>query len=329
MIDIKSKKIEPIRMTYSHIARRLGDKPVSRYLEATLDVQATDHFHYRPLWQSEYQLYDKRRTALNMDDWYKFLDPRQYYYGTYVTTRGRQQDATEQNFAFVEKKNLLMTTPDEVSQKILAYILPLRHFEWGANMNNSQICAMGYGTAITGPAIYQAADRLGNAQYLTRIGLLLADNDPKVLDQAKVDWLEKPYWQGLRKIVETSFVVQDWFELFVAQNFVMDGLVHPLFFDHVERALIQQGGTAYAMLTEFLIDWYKDSTRWVDHQIKVAVSESNANATLLQKWTQTWFNQSVEALAPLTEVTLENGPETLRQLKTDFITRAAKLGISL
>ena len=38
-VDIKTSDIRPIRQTFSHVARRLGDKPASRYQEATLDMQ--------------------------------------------------------------------------------------------------------------------------------------------------------------------------------------------------------------------------------------------------------------------------------------------------
>ena len=61
--------------------------------------------------------------------------------------------------------------------------VPLRHVAWGANMNNSSICAYGYGTALTAPCIFQAMDQLGIAQYLTRIGLLLGR--PEALDDAQ------------------------------------------------------------------------------------------------------------------------------------------------
>ena len=49
-IQIKTIDIEPKRQTFGHIARRIGEgKTASRYQEATLDVQATANFHYKPL----------------------------------------------------------------------------------------------------------------------------------------------------------------------------------------------------------------------------------------------------------------------------------------
>lgn len=329
-IDIKAKTVKPVRQTFTHIAERLGgDKLATRYQEAVYDLQATDNFHYRPTWQPDKELYDATRTAIVMEDWYKLLDPRQYYYGNYCMARAKQQDSAEQNFKFVEKRDLFSHLPEEAKQAIQDFIVPLRHYEWGANMNNTQICAMGYGSAITSAAMLHAGDRLGNAQYFTRIGLLLAENDVAALDAAKTDWMDNEKWQGVRKLVEDSLVVEDWFELFLAQNLVMDGLIHPLFFNHFEQRMNTLGATSYSMLTEFTVDWFAESNRWVDKQIAVAAAESPENKALLSQWFKHWLSEAEQAVAPLAEASLENGVEVLAEVKQALIKRAEKNGITL
>ncbi len=329
-IDIKAKTLKPIRQTYSHVARRIGgDKPATRYQEAVYDIQATANFHYRPTWQPDKELHDETRTALKMEDWYKFLDPRQYYYGNYCMARAKQQDSAEQNFKFVEKRSLLSMMPASAQQAIKDFIIPLRHYEWGANMNNAQICAMGYGTAITSTAMLNAADRLGNAQYITRIGLSLSGGNSVIVDQAKEDWMKKDYLQGLRKLVEDSLVIEDWFELFVAQNLVMDGLLHPLMFGEFENKMNQSGATSYSMLTEFVGDWYAETSRWVDKQINVATAESSENNMLVSGWFRGWLKQAEEAITPLADAVFDNGAEVMAELKQALIKRAEKNGVSL
>ncbi len=329
-IDIKAKTIKPVRQTYSHVARRIGEgKTATRYQEAIYDIQATENFHYRPSWQPGKELYDSTRTSLKMNDWYKFLDPRQYYYGNYCMTRAKQQVSSEQNFKFVKQRHLLSLIPDSTQQNIIDFILPLRHFEWGANMNNTQIAAMGYGAAITSTAMFNAGDRLGNAQYITQIALALSEDDSVILDEAKSTWLENSIWQGLRKIVEDSFVVEDWFELFVAQNLVMDGLIHPLFFDRFEHKLNEKGGSSYAMLTEFIVAWNTETSRWVDKQILIATSESEENKTLVSNWFNDWLKQAELAILPLANAAFENGETVFEEVKEALIKRAAKCGINL
>jgi phenol/toluene 2-monooxygenase (NADH) P1/A1 len=170
-VEIKTAAIEPVRQTFSNIARRLGaDKPASRYQEATFDMQSDCNFHYRPLWDPQRELYDRRRTAVVMKDWYDFKDPRQFYYGTYVLNRAKLQDTAENNFAFVEKHGAMAALPKGLTRRIKAIMLPLRHLEYAANLNNCYISAYGFGAAITNATTFAMMDRLGIAQYLSRIG---------------------------------------------------------------------------------------------------------------------------------------------------------------
>jgi phenol hydroxylase P1 protein len=331
-IDIKTSSVQQIRQTFSHIARRLGaDKAASRYQEATLELQPEVNFHYRPLWEPDFELYDKGRTAIRMADWYAFKDPRQYYYGTYTITRARQQDAMEKSLEFVVKRGLLADLPDEAKTKIAHFMVPLRHAEWGANTNNCFITGYGWGTAITQATMFHSMDRLGLAQYLSRIGLVLDGNQGSSLTEGKRRWLDEPAWQGLRHTLEDLMVVRDWFETLVVQNLVIDGLLYPLVYRHVDRAFTQQYGPGLGMLNEFAITWFDESSRWVDATIKTAAAESEANATLLNQWISTWRPRVLEALKPLAIEALGVGPaaDALQEIEQGLTARLAKLGLEV
>ncbi len=328
-IDLRTVAIKPLRHTFTHVAKRIGgDKPATRYQEGTFDLQATENFHYRPTWDPEHEIFDASRTKVVMKDWYALKDPRQFYYGTYTATRARQQETAETSFEFVESRGLDTALPEGVRQVALDVLLPLRHVAWGGNMNCSYICAYGYGTAITQPHIYQAMDQLGIAQYLTRIGLLLAD--PEALDTAKSQWIGDPKWQGLRHALEDMFVMDDWFELFIAQNLVLDGLLYPLVYSHfIDDHLTLQGGSAIAMLTRFMTDWSAETSKWVDAQVKVAAAESPENKALIQQWTAAWNERISAALAPLAQHALGDKAESvMADIQLAFHARLKKSGLS-
>ncbi|HMZ02773.1 MAG TPA: phenol hydroxylase, partial [Burkholderiaceae bacterium] len=211
-IDLRTVSITPLRQTFDHIAARLGgDKAASRYIEATMNVQADANFHYRPTWDPEHEIFDPSRTKIVMKDWYAFKDPRQLYYGTYTQARARMQETAEADFEFVETRGLSDSFDDAARRTALDFYVPLRHVAWGANMNGASMCAYGYGTAITQACLYAGMDQLGIAQYLTRLGLLMGQ--PGDLEAGKQAWMEAPAWQGLRRYVEDTFVLKDWFEL--------------------------------------------------------------------------------------------------------------------
>jgi phenol hydroxylase P1 protein len=329
-VDLKTVSIKPLRHTFAHVAERIGgDKPASRYQEATLGVQPDANFHYRPTWDPEHEIFDPTRTALTMKDWYAFKDPRQLYYGNWTMTRARQQDAMESNFAFVESRGLIAMLPEDIKKTALDLLLPLRHAAWGANMNNSSACAYGYGTGITAPCMFHAMDQLGIAQYLTRLGLALAE--PEALDAAKEAWLKDVQWQELRRYVEDTFVLSDWFELYVAQNLVLDGLLYPLVYGViVDDVLAAKNGTAIAMLTAFMTEWYAETSKWVDAQIKTAAAESPDNQRLVSDWTRAWRDRAKTALIPLAGRTLgEQGQLAMDEVLDQFNARCSKLGLTV
>jgi phenol hydroxylase P1 protein len=327
-IDLQAREIKPLRNTFAHVAKYVGDdKPASRYQEATLGAQPSANFHYRPTWDPAHEIFDASRSKIVLADWYVLKDPRQFYYASWTMARARQQDAIESNFQFVESRGMVDKMTDDVREKALKVLMPLRHAAWGANMNNASICAYGYGTAFTAPAMFHAMDNLGVAQYLTRLGLALGD--PAVLDEGKQSWLDDAHWQVLRRYVEDTLVVKDPFELFIAQNLALDGLLYPLVYgSFVDDHLALQGGTAVAMLTAFMPEWHEESARWIDAVVKAAAAESEANRVQITAWVQAWTERAQAALAPIARLALADvGGRALDDAATLLAERCRKAGV--
>jgi phenol hydroxylase P1 protein len=328
-IDLQAREIKPLRNTFTHVARHIGgDKPATRYQEATFGAQPTQNFHYRPTWEPQYELFDASRSRVKLADWYVLKDPRQYYYASWTMARARQQEAVEANYQFVDSRNLLAKLPDAVRASVLEVMMPLRHVAWGGNMNNCFIAAYGYGTAFTAPATFHAMDHLGVAQYLTRLGLAL--DDPQVLDDGRQRWIGDPRWQVLRRFVEDTLVVKDPFELFVAQNLALDGQLYPLVYgSFIDDHLARQGGTTISMLTSFMPEWHDESARWIDAVVKAAAAESAENKALIGGWAKTWGDRAQAALAPAAEIALgAGGQQALATVRAAYDARCKKTGLA-
>lgn len=329
-VDLHTREIKPLRQTFAHVAQYVGeDKPASRYLEATLGAQSTANFHYRPTWDPAHELFDTSRSAVKLADWQALRDPRQYYYGTWTMARARQQDAIEANYQFVEARGLVAKMSDAVKTKASEVLIPLRHVAWGGNMNNCSIGAYGYGAIFTAPAMFHAMDQLGVAQYITRMALAL--DEPGALEAGKNEWLNAPSWQPLRHYVEDTLVLQDPFELFIAQNLALDGQLYPLIYgSFVDEHIVAQGGTAVAMLTAFMPEWHDESARWVDAVVKIAATESDANKQLIAGWVKSWSDRAQAALAPVAELALGSaGLAAAAQARSALDARCKKAGLAI
>lgn len=324
-IEIKTNSVEPIRNTYSNIKRRFGDKPATRYQEASFDIEAVTNFHYKPLWDPEHSLNDPTRSCIRMSDWHSVTDPRQFYYGAYVQNRAKMQEATDHSYSFCDKRGLITQLPEALQEILLRYLVPLRHVELGANMNNSGIAGDCVAGTMTQMHIYQAMDRLGAGQYLSRIALIIDGGTGEALDRSKIYWMEDAQWQPMRRLVEDTLVIKDWFELSLTQNLIIDGLMYPLMYDAFDQWLGEQGAADVSMLTEFMRDWSKETVRWVDAMVKTVMAESEANAAQLQAWTAHWEPRAYEALAPLADATV--GRDALDKVRVQFAARLNKLGL--
>ncbi|MCL2658428.1 MAG: aromatic/alkene monooxygenase hydroxylase subunit beta [Betaproteobacteria bacterium] len=328
-IDLRMVTIEPQRQTFDHLAHRFGDKPASRYQEGSYDIQAAENLHYLPTWDPDQKLYDTSITRIVMEDWYALKDPRQFYYSTYTLTRARQQETAEANFSFVETRGLADMLPDDLRATALRVLVPLRHAAWGANQHNSFICGYGYGVTLTQACMYHAMDNLGIAQYLSRLGLLLGDAE--ALDTAKDAWLHDAAWQPLRRYVEDCLVLRDPMELFVAQNVALDGLLYPLVYERiVDNDLSVRGGSAVAMLTQFMSDWFDETRKWTDAVLKTAAAESESNRAVLQEWIRAWSGRAASALLPVAAFALgAQAGEALEEQVAAFKLRAEKAGVAI
>ncbi|MGD9600937.1 MAG: phenol hydroxylase [Gammaproteobacteria bacterium] len=326
-IDIKTANIEPLRHTFDHIEARIGKgKPATRYQEGVHDFQMTQNFHYRPTWEPGLDLFDRRRTTIMLDDFDALVDPRQYYYAPYTIQRAKMQEAQDNNFTLVEKRNLFATLAPEARARIEHVIVPLRHVEWGANTVNCYIAAYAYGTPFNSAALMQATDRLGLAQYVTRLALVLGG--PELLDRGKREWLEHADWQPLRRLVEDTMVIRDWFEAHVVQNLLMDGALYPLAYAHFDQALGAQGGIGYTLATEFMREWHAEAVRWTDATIKVAVNASEANGARVAGWVEQWEPRVREAVAPLARAAFgESAAQTADTVFAGLAARRTKIGI--
>ncbi|MDO4694145.1 MAG: aromatic/alkene monooxygenase hydroxylase subunit beta [Eikenella sp.] len=328
-LEIKTAAIEPVRQTYAHIARRFGDKPATRYQEATYDAQATANFHYRPLWMPDKTLNDASHTAIVMADWYALKDPRQFYYGAYVQNRARMQESAEHSYSFFAKRQCADYLSAEVKQRITVGLLPLRHVEQTANLNHMSGAAYGYGTAVTQACLYAGMDRLGMAQYLSRIGLMLDDNSGTSLTAAKNEWMNNPAWQGLRALCEEMLVCRDWFELMLVQTVLMDSHIQQLAYHAFGTWLDAHQGRDVAMLTEFMQDCLKDVDNWADSVIKLAAAESEANRELLRQWAAAWQPKVAAAWQALAPALLDEDAEAAMAAAADTVNkRLAKLGLA-
>ncbi|NLW98610.1 MAG: phenol 2-monooxygenase [Actinomycetales bacterium] len=292
--ELRTQVIEPTRKTFSHLVRRYGDRPASRYEEGTIDLQAVTNFHYRPLWDPSREIYSPDYSVLKLTDVYAYTDPRQFYYAPYVTARADLHEAFGSTLDYLEKRGMFDRLPPAWSSLVQDILLPLRHYEAAAQMISSAAARFGWGATITQCAAYAAFDRIGNAQMLSRVGISFGGGSADCLDLAKTAWIEADTWQPLRKLVEETLAERDWGKALIALD-TMDRVLYTLFYTHLDDVAIASGAGSYSLVAQHFSSWFADQRRWLDALIKAWVADPEHGATNAAAISQT-------ALAALGEI---------------------------
>jgi len=301
--ELRYQVIEPKRHTYQNLIERYGDESASRYLEGSIDIEPKENFHYRPTWARDRELYDARYSALRLADPYVFTDPRQYYYTPYVTARAAHHEAFGKTLDYLEKRDLLAKMPPGWQAVVASAVLPLRHFESGAQLVTINGARFGHGTTITQCCTYAAFDRIGNAQQLSRVGIALASGSGDLLGAAKREWLEGDHLQPLRELAENIMVSSDWAAGVLAVDTV-DALVYPLLYTGLDEAALLGGGGAYSLVAQHLASWYLDQRKWLDALVAAWLADAEhgpANRAELGRLSQKWAPQATAAVMALAE----------------------------
>ena len=187
--------------------------------------------------------------------------------------------------------------------------------------------AYGYGTVLTQACIYAAMDRLGMAQYISRVGLALDGNTGESLIPAKQAWMQDEAWQGLRKLCETSLTEQDYFKLFLLQNLVIDSFMSELVYTQFDQWLAQHQARDLAMLMEFMQEAMADLRKWSDSVFKTAAAESAHNKQLLSQWLAEYLPEVKAAFAAWAAEALSADAVDIAEQK--LLERSKKIGIEL
>lgn len=260
--ELRTNAIEPRRNTFDGLVARFGDKPATRYQEGTYDIQPTEHFHFRPFWAPERQLYDPDYTVLKLTDPYNFSDPRQFYYNTYVSARADHYEAFGKTLKYIEDRSMFDRLPENWHSMMVQSIVPLRHYEAGAQLISINACRFAWGTTISQASAYAAFDRIGTSQLLSMIGLSIGGGGQEKLAEAKEHWMEDQYLQPLRRFIEEAIVEQDWASGMIALD-LADAQLYPLLFEHLDERALFRGAGAYSLIAQHFSSWYANQQKWL------------------------------------------------------------------
>jgi len=279
--EIKQNVIDPVRMGFDWVERRLG-RPANRYEEASIEVQQEENFHYRPLWDPDHEIFDRSYTKLDLGDTYGFTDPRQYFYFSYNQARSKSSERFIGQLNYAQEVGAFQALPIAWRTTLADVVAPLRHLEYGFQLVLLQVSGFSWGTTIEQAACFSAFDHIGNAQLFSRL-LLGLDDGTGVLARAKELWMTASWLQPARRFIEDILVESDWGDQFVAVQLAMAPRLYAALMGGLERAAVDSGHGLLAPMFHHFVEWYVDDSRWsgalVEHLLAVDGSRNRELVT--------------------------------------------------
>jgi phenol/toluene 2-monooxygenase (NADH) P1/A1 len=310
--ELRTNVIEPERNTFSYLVERFGDRPATRYQEASFNVQAMENFQYRPTWDPDREIYDANYTALKLTDPYGYTDPRQYFYTPFVADAAARYESFGQTLRYIEDRRLLDKLPEDWHTVLIGCLLPLRHYEQGAQLILSNMSRFAFGTTVAQPAAFASLDRIGNAQHLSLVGLALAGGAGDTLTEAKKNWLYAPALQGLRRLIEELLVEDDWAVGFIGLD-LADQLLYPLLYEHLDERALHHNAAAYSLISSHFNDWFGKHHKWIAALLKAWTTDPQHGATNVKVLTAIvdhWYPRVCDAVRTFADGLAESAGST-------------------
>lgn len=259
----------------------------------------------RPAWLRE-------STRLEHPHWFDFRDPASHWYRTYVRMQADQERSIER----VTEDAVLSGTFAHMDRTWLHEVLGVHYRVW-SYVEYGLFRA--FGTAqrealsdTLGNALcFEAFDRTRHAQDIV---LYLMDIETAVEDYrdhgAKDRWTTDEMYQPTRALVERLIAFDDWAELAVVTNLVLD----PIVAEVAVSQLVRRFGPFHGdFVTPTIVTTTERDRRrnrqWTEELVRMVTAEdvpaAEANRRTIQGWLDRWTPEvqaAARALAPCYDV---------------------------
>lgn len=250
-------------------------------------------------------------TALRCTRWADFRDPTQTWLRPFVVEHNIQEQALATFGSEVLREHLGSAITPAWRDTILATFYAAWPFvEYGEFLSLSYAVREALADTITMSLAFEVSDKLRHGQDIVHYLLALAEAHPGFSDAgARAAWMTHPALVPLREMIERIYSLNDWAEMVVALNLVLEPLAGELFKTELLSALAPLNGDAVTPM--ILAGVRRDHRRHVaatQALVRLAISDAQfgaANREVVRGWVASWTpdaRAATDALATLFDV---------------------------
>ncbi|MGH9000068.1 MAG: hypothetical protein ACRDY7_11835 [Acidimicrobiia bacterium] len=244
-------------------------------------------------------------TALSVGDWFAFRDPAQMWQRPYTVRQTEQEKTIDRLVRHWAESGALARMDRDWAQAALGDLyLGCSFFENGLFRSLIVTSRETLSDTISAAFMFNATDKARHAQDIILYHLQLAEVGLPVRDDnGKEMWLGDDRFQSLRRLTERVMATQDWGEVAVAVNLVVEPLVSELVYQEILCAGAPRAGdlATPVILAEAAADRNRNLA-WTQALVTMCLDDADHaddNAKVLGEWLRSWREEAVGVLDDL------------------------------
>ncbi len=279
-------------------------------------------------------------TALKSTDWWMFQDPAKQWQRTYVAMQAEQERSLDRIVEAARTEGLFADFDETWAKTILGrYYAAYACLEYGLFRCFAYAQREALSATAGNVCIFNAADKIRHAHDITLYGMDLAEAVPGFSDaDAKTVWLDDPIYQGARKNIEGIMASQDWGEVIIATNLILEPLFGALARVQFFARFAPRNGDAVTptILSTVEHDWQRNR-QWTKEFVSVLLRDPEhgpGNKKVIEGWIAKWrpsTQEAVQGLAPLFDlptVKMQTFAQAHERVMTQYAALLAELQLT-
>jgi methane monooxygenase component A beta chain/propane monooxygenase small subunit len=296
---VKPDTVSPLSGSRQFTYFKSKGRHPSEYEDLTLHTQPDPSIYAIQGWLTRFadgrEPWTPASTALKSTDWWAFQDPSKQWQRTYVATQAEQERSLDRIVEGARTEGLFTDFDETWAKTILGkYYAAYACLEYGLFRCFAYAQREALSATAGNVCIFNAADKIRHAHAITLYGMDLAEVVPGFSDaDAKTVWLEDPVYQGARKLVEGLMASQDWGEVVIGTNLVLEPLFGALARVQFFSRFAPRNGDAVTptILSTVEHDWHRN-LKWTKEFVNVLLRDPEhgaSNKKVIAGWIATWL----------------------------------------
>ncbi|MEA2346789.1 MAG: toluene monooxygenase system protein [Thermoleophilaceae bacterium] len=241
------------------------------------------------------------KTRWVSERWEDFRDPAALTYRTYIERQSQSELALEAVLEASRETKSLLHLDAEWVEVLRGFFPAMRFAEWGVSMAHQYTGRFAISGLIANCSVIQAFDELRHTQRIAEVSREL-DRAHGGFGDYRETWMSDPKFQSLREMLERICICQDWGEVVVATNLVLEPLLQPVFLGALEELGAEHRDTVLPHLAHALSVDEARHVNWAKALAKMLDEDGGENVATTREWVDRWMPYAEAAVKPFEDV---------------------------